>query len=59
MVTELKKTKAFEIEVVSKTKEEKEGDSTLPLFPAGEIDGELFFEDRILTREELENKLHD
>ena len=47
----------FDIEIIKKPEADKLGRASLPRFPAMEIDGELFFEDRVTTVEELEKEL--
>lgn len=57
MVTELSKSYKLDLEVIKKQEAGKLNRTTLPKFPAMEIDDELFFEDRVITVEELEAEL--
>lgn len=57
MVTELNRKYQFDLESIKKPEAHNLGRTTLPKFPAMEIDDELFFEDRITSVEELEAEL--
>lgn len=57
MVTELRKSYRFDLEIIKKPEAEKLKRTSLPKFPAMEIDDELFFEDRVTTVEELQAEL--
>jgi hypothetical protein len=54
VVTELKSTYAFDVEIVKKTSFGLVQRMSLPKFPAIEIDGTVVFEGCDITREQLE-----
>ena len=54
VVTDLKKKYGFDFEVVKKTREQKLKNSSLPLFPAIAIDGMIVAQDKVVSRDELE-----
>jgi hypothetical protein len=54
VVTELKKTYAFDVEIVKKTSFGLFQRASLPKFPSIEIDGKVVFEGCNITREQLE-----
>lgn len=57
MVTELGNKYDFDIEVVKNPQAHTIGLPSQPIFPAMEIDDELFFQDRITSLSELEAEL--
>ena len=57
MVTELKKTHGFGVEIVKKSSFGLLQRVSLPKFPAIEIDGKVVFEGRDITVEELEDAI--
>ena len=57
MVAELGKSYEFDVEVIKKSEAARLNRSTLPVFPAMEIDDELFSQDRVITVQELEEEL--
>ncbi len=59
MVAELKKTYAFEVEILKKTSFGLFERLSMPTFPAIEIDGKIVFQGCDVSREQLEEAIRN